>query len=287
MIEASASGDCIETLDDLGSGDAARFAYWEMQERIAEKRSAPGSSARAKSSNAIATNARRRSRPVALQYSLVERATLQPTLYSRTPTPDVERRFHDQDPVSRLAAMLIERCLAYAVDAFNFDAVMRGVVEDRLLPGRGVARVVYVPHFGDPKSDHQEPMAPDETPASDDDHENDASSAVPVPVSDLREVVFEEVQATVCLLGGLSRRTGPAMERSSVGALSCLYYARGADRPFGTEKGREVNLDHAPKSAGELLREDRPPDLYQKAMVHEVWDKAAKRVSGTRRARRT
>ena len=52
--------------------------------------------------------------------------TLQPTLYARTPKPDVERRFHDQDPVGRLAAILLERCLAYAVDAFNFDAVMRG-----------------------------------------------------------------------------------------------------------------------------------------------------------------
>ena len=121
--------------------------------------------------------------------------TLQPTLYARTPKPDVERRFRDQDPVSRLAATLLERCLAYAVDAFNFDAVMRAVVEDRLLPGRGVARVVYVPHFGEPLPQHQEPMAPDETPAADDDHDNDASSAVPAPVPDLREVVFEEVQA--------------------------------------------------------------------------------------------
>ncbi len=143
MTDLTAAGGRIETRADLGSGDAARFAYWEMQEKIAEKEERVWI---------------RRAREIVKRYrderpqaSLGTRfnilwsnvQTLAPTLYARTPKPDVERRFHDQDPVGRLAAILLERCLAYALDAFNFDAVMRAVVEDRLLPGRGVARVLY------------------------------------------------------------------------------------------------------------------------------------------------
>ena len=45
---------------------------------------------------------------------------------------------------------------------------------------------------------------------------------------------------------------------------------------FGARKGGAVNLDHAPRG-GERARARRiaPPDLYKKAVVHEVWDKAA------------
>src|ERR1700730_4483894 len=131
MIEASASGDCIETLDDLGSGDAARFAYWEMQERIAEKEER----AWIKRARDIIKRYRDE-RPQAAQnssrfnilWSNVQ--TLQPTLYARTPKPDVERRFRDQDLAGRLSALLVERCLAYTIDSFAFYTVMRAVVED-------------------------------------------------------------------------------------------------------------------------------------------------------------
>src|SRR5262249_42971061 len=139
MIDITAAGDRIESLDDLGNDEAATFAYWEMQEKIAEKEER----AWIKRAREIVKRYRDE-RPQTSQsmtrfnilWSNVQ--TLLPTLYARTPKPDVERRFRDQDPAGRLAAVLLERCLANAVDAFNFDAVMRAVVQDRLLPGRGV-----------------------------------------------------------------------------------------------------------------------------------------------------
>src|SRR5262249_44953768 len=128
---------------------------------------------------------------------------LQPTLYGRTPKPDVERRFRDQDPAGRLAATLIERCLAYSVDACNFDALMRAVVEDRLLPGRGVAGVVYVPQFGEPLGpdqgsnvtgqDRQEQPG-DDSLSADDLIADERAPDGPAPEA-WREVVFEEARA--------------------------------------------------------------------------------------------
>src|SRR5262245_55454083 len=106
MSDFTAVGDRIEAVDDLGSGDAARFAYWEMQERIAEKEER----AWIRRGREIVRRYRDE-RPSAAQattrfnilWSNVQ--TLQPTLYARTPKPDVERRFRDQDPTGRLAAI--------------------------------------------------------------------------------------------------------------------------------------------------------------------------------------
>lgn len=71
---------------------------------------------------------------------------LQPSLYGRAAHPEVSRRYLDQDPVGRLASTLLERALEYEVEQFpDFDAAMRGCVEDRLLPGRGVAWIRYDP----------------------------------------------------------------------------------------------------------------------------------------------
>lgn len=71
---------------------------------------------------------------------------LQPSLYGSKPKPEVSRRYMDADPVGRVACTILERVLEYEVEQFHdFDSTMRSVVEDRLLPGRGVAWVRYDP----------------------------------------------------------------------------------------------------------------------------------------------
>ncbi len=67
--------------------------------------------------------------------------TLVPSLYNSTPTPDVRRRYSESDRVARLAAETVERSLNILLDRQNFDGVMRGVVQNGVVPGRGVPRV--------------------------------------------------------------------------------------------------------------------------------------------------
>lgn len=78
--------------------------------------------------------------------------TLQPTLYARTPKPECERRFKENDPIGRLAGVIAERVGQCAVSGDDsedsFDVVMRQVRDDYLLPGRGTAWVRYEPEFG-------------------------------------------------------------------------------------------------------------------------------------------
>lgn len=73
--------------------------------------------------------------------------TLRPAVYNSTPEPDVRRRFRDADPMGKIASTVLERSLSYQIDDYDFDAEIQDVVLDVLLPGRGVARIVYEPHF--------------------------------------------------------------------------------------------------------------------------------------------
>ena len=74
--------------------------------------------------------------------------TLLPALISRTPKPDIERRFRDQDDVGRFTSSCLERSISYFIND-TFMQGMRQCVLDRLLSGRGTMWVRYEPHFQD------------------------------------------------------------------------------------------------------------------------------------------
>ncbi len=71
---------------------------------------------------------------------------LKPSLYGRQAKPEVSRRYMDADPVGRLASTILERALEYEIVQFpDFHRSMDCCVEDRLLPGRGVAWLRFEP----------------------------------------------------------------------------------------------------------------------------------------------
>lgn len=72
--------------------------------------------------------------------------TLKSMLYGNLPTVDVSRRYTDpQDDVARVAAAAMERLLNNDISDHgeDYNAVLRSVLEDRLLGGLGCARVRY------------------------------------------------------------------------------------------------------------------------------------------------
>lgn len=72
--------------------------------------------------------------------------TLQDTMYDTLPKIEISRRNADSgDDVARVASTLIERLLNLDLqtNAQSYDATLRSVLQDRLLPGLGVARVRY------------------------------------------------------------------------------------------------------------------------------------------------
>lgn len=77
-----------------------------------------------------------------MQFSNIQ--TLMPALYSSRPVPDVRRRYADKTDksgASRVAAQIVERNLSVSMDCYDFDGVMKGVVQNALIAGRGLPRV--------------------------------------------------------------------------------------------------------------------------------------------------
>ena len=298
MVDASDATDRIETRTDLGpaNDDAAIFAYWMGQEAIAEK----GERKWLKQAREIVKRYRDE-RPDSMAtthrfnilWSNVE--TLKPTLYARTPKPDVQRTFKDDDPVGLFAAELLQRCIEYSCEAHNhhFDTVMKAVVEDRLLPGRAVARVLYVPHYGDPIVT---PKGEDEE--SDDDYEaedeqgaditspgdQDAAGAATGDGADAdeeepaREVTYEEAVGKYVFYEDY--REGPARQWDEVPWVRFRAFLTRDQltKRFGKKKGKKVNLDYEPKGMPDSTKTNPPGDLFKKACVHEYWDRDQKRV---------
>lgn len=75
---------------------------------------------------------------------------LRAALYSRQPKPDVRRRFPDTKQttgVSRAAAEVVERSVAFANDVGQIDEPLVSAINDMLLPGRGTVWISYEPEI--------------------------------------------------------------------------------------------------------------------------------------------
>lgn len=76
--------------------------------------------------------------------------TLHPAIYANPPTPNIDRRFQDDDDLGRYSALVLERAVSYYVKDDTFDKIMKQTTLDRLLPGRGTVWVRYCPVFSEP-----------------------------------------------------------------------------------------------------------------------------------------
>ncbi len=98
--------------------------------------------------------------------------TLVPATFARVPQPDVSRRFRDQDPVGRIAALLLERGLEFETQHYpDYRDTMTQCVHDRFLGGSGTAWVRYEPHF---KAAEEQAEEPEEDEQITEDVENEA-----------------------------------------------------------------------------------------------------------------
>lgn len=273
MTETAPQGAAsVEVPADFGEGPAGEHAYWMAQDEIAEKQE----SAWIKRARKIVRRYRdERSESGSdgadqqdkhrfnILWSNVQ--TLSPLIYSRVPKPDVERQFKDNDPLGRTAAMVLERSLTFTLRNTCFDEAMKAVVEDRLLPGRGTARVLYVPHFG-----NELPPQIDETTGEEIKPEGDPP----------RELIYEECQIEYTFWEDY--REGPARKWKDVPWIRYTSFLRRDELVARfKKKGEQVNLDHSPKGEAESTRGDggdASPDVLKKATIWEIWDKTNLKV---------
>jgi hypothetical protein len=258
MTDENAQAGTLDERKDIGTEPSDIVSYWLSQEKLAEDDQRDWR----KRAHKIVKRYRDESRKGSGSKFNVLWANIQvlePVLYARTPKPDIAPRWVDTDEsVVRLAATILERSLTYLCDRYDIDSVMSSCVEDRLLPGMGIARVVYEPSFGDPVPD------PDA-----DEPEEGVEPATYRPVE--KEVIRWEYKFWDDVAWGPARRWE---EVPWLRFKSYMTRKQLIDR-FGSEIGRAVPLDYTPKG---MEKESMPPDLFKKATVLEFWDKCEKKA---------
>ena len=167
--------------------------------------------------------------------------TMLPALYNSTPSPDVRRRFNDDDPAAKTVSDIQERCISYSVDRYDFDHVMRMAASDMELAGRGVTRIRYRPY-----------LAEDDTLADE-------------------EVMCEPV-------GWDDFRRGPGKRWEDVPWIAFRHYLTREELiKLSPKLGGKVNLDvELPKHDKKDGR--AVPEVFKRAQVWEIWDKDRREV---------
>lgn len=182
--------------------------------------------------------------------------TLAPALYATPPIVNIDRRFQDDDDLGRYSALVLERATMYYVNHDLFDNVMRQMVLDRLLSGRGTPWIRYVPTFKD-----VEQITDDATMQSDDGKEE--------PEQELyaEDVVPDYVHWQD--FGHTWARTWQEVR----GVWRKVYLSRAElVKRFG-DVGKTIQLDAKPRTD-----DGKETEAGKKATVYEIWDKTKKKA---------
>jgi hypothetical protein len=197
--------------------------------------------------------------------------TIQPAIFARLPRPDVSRRFRDNDPIGRVASMMLERALEFEIEHYgDYKSAMNNSVLDRLLGGRGVAWVRYEPHFavdepGEPEDGFQvtEDSDESETPEG---MENENQERIEYECAPVDYVHWKEFGHTP---GARTWEEVTAVWRK-------VYMSRPAlVERFGEEMGYKIPLDTKPQDDKNSYK---PMDGVYEAVIYEVWDKETGKV---------
>lgn len=193
--------------------------------------------------------------------------TIIPAVFARLPKPEVTRRYKDKDPVARVASILLERALQYEVEQYkDYGSAVKNSVEDRVLPGRGIAWVRYDPHM------KTEQLPAVEQPAGQltDDVEKPEPQTVEVldyecsPVDYVHWQDFGHNVARTWEEVYLVWRIVPLDRKELI-------------KRFGEEKGKAISLDMKCNIEEEALATPEGESL-KKARIYELHDKKEGRV---------
>ncbi len=187
--------------------------------------------------------------------------TLVPATFARLPQPDVSRRFKDNDPIGRVASLIIERALEFEIQNYpDYRQTLRATVYDRFLGGRGTAWARYEPHIRAAQMDEPEDGL---TVTEDIDEPQEELDYECAPVD---YVHWRDFGHTVA-------RTWEEV----TGVWRKVYMTREACvERFGDEVGNAIPLDSRPEDLkkGETLTNDQ----YARALIYEIWNKEDKRA---------
>lgn len=189
--------------------------------------------------------------------------TLVPATFARIPRPDVSRRFRDQDPVGRVAALILERGLEFEVQHYpDYRDTMTQCVHDRFLGGRGTAWVRYEPHFKE-SPEQGVPEQPEDGVQITEDVEVEAPE---------EQLDYECAPVDYVHWKDFGHNVARTWEEVTCVWRKVYMSEAAVEERFGAEIAKEIPYDATPE---DLKRADRnaQSDVKQQACVIELWDK--------------
>ncbi len=191
---------------------------------------------------------------------------LQSSLYAKIPKVSVERRFGQMnDDPARVAALLLQNCVMQDMedDDCNFDQVMRDAVEDRLVPGLGQAWVRL-------ETDVEEKTLEEVL--------DPITGEVVQEAATYEEITGQEVEIDhVHWADFLWSPCRTWRERRWVGRRVYMDKDSLVER-FGKELADQIPLDYKPDNAAAGTDNMPEYEVFQKAIIYEIWDRVEKRV---------
>lgn len=181
--------------------------------------------------------------------------TLKAATFSRMPKADVSRRFKDNDPVGRVASMILERAMDFEITHYgDLKHCLEASVYDRFLGGRGSAWVRY-----EPKIESMDYSTSEQDEESDEAAEYLDTEAAPVDYVHWKDFGHE-----------------PARTWDEVNKVwRKVYMTRKAMvERFGEELGNKIPLDSSPDDQKYKDSEG----IGKKGLIIELWDRETKKV---------
>jgi hypothetical protein len=201
--------------------------------------------------------------------------TITPAVFARLPRPDVSRRFRDNDPIGRVASMMLERALEYEIEHYgDYASAMRQSVQDRLLGGRGTAWVRYEPHIVGEEGGMAEDMPDDGLQVTEDIDEAETEGGIHRENQERIEYECAPVDYVHWRDFGLT----VARTWEEVTAVwRKVYMGRPAlVERFGEELGGKIPLDTKPDTS--KTYNEKMGEGASEAVVYEIWDKTTGQV---------
>jgi hypothetical protein len=201
--------------------------------------------------------------------------TITPAVFARLPRPDVSRRFRDNDPIGRVASMMLERALEYEIEHYgDYASAMKQAVQDRLLGGRGTAWVRYEPHIVGQAAGMGEGAPEDGFQVTEDADEAETEGGI--YREDQERIEYECAPVDYVYWRDFGLTTARTWEEVTA-VWRKVYMERDAlIERFGEELGGKIPLDTKPETSKSF--NEKMGEGSREALIYEIWDKATGQV---------
>jgi len=201
--------------------------------------------------------------------------TIQPAIFARLPRPDVSRRFRDNDPIGRVASMMLERALEYEITHYgDYKSAMNQTVNDRLLGGRGTAWVRYEPHIVGEMAEEADGAPDDGYQITEDIDEAETEGGM--YREDQERIEYECAPVDYVHWRDFGITVARTWEEVTA-VWRKVYMGRPAlVERFGEDLGGRIPLDTKPETSKSF--NEKMGEGAKEACVYEIWDKTSGEV---------